>query len=482
MRATGVGVRGRRERARRASPLVVVALLVSTLGVLAGDRGVTASAPSPNGTDPLAQPSPAPDGRADSPFVVTSPDAPGRRLLEVAATDQSATLSLTVDPTRPQQTWWGTGAALTDASVELLADNPEALDLLFDPDHPAGARLDALRLPLSSTDFSTTPWAWGWNDGTAFPTPQAVAAIDTITEQVLPRQPDLKVVAAAWSAPADLKTSSTLRGGALSRGSVTSYGALLVEQATQLRARGVPLRAVTLGNEPFHTSDYTTMTMSIAQMAALGRQVGSSLPAEVDLWAGDHNWEDRWAYDRIVDAAAGAFDGSAYHCYGGSPTQMDGPTPFRIVTECTGTTDDWASSFAWQLRNLVDVPAEHGSSGLLMWNLALDPADGPTDSRARGGCATCRGLVTIDGRQVTPGPEFYLLAHLARAAQPGARVVPVRSSAPEAAAAAFVNPDGSTGLVGLNPTESAQVVGVTVGSRTVRYAVGPGELFTYRAP
>ncbi|MDT9594033.1 hypothetical protein RDV89_13200 [Nocardioides zeae] len=412
-------------------------------------------------------------------FVVTSPATTARRLTPVTTTTRAATVTFTVDTARPQQTWWGTGAALTDASVELLASAPAAVDLLFDPAAEGGARLDAVRLPLSSTDFSTTPWTWGWDGTTATPTAQAEAAITTLTDDVLPLRPDLRVVGAAWSAPAELKTSRTLRGGGLADAGLATYGDLLVAQSAELQRRGVPLAAITLGNEPGHSSDYTTMTMTVAQMAELGRRVSASLPASVALWAGDHNWEHRAAYDQLVAAAPGAFDGSAYHCYGGSPAQMDGPTPFRIITECTGTTDGWASTFAWQLRNLVAVPVANGSSGLLMWNLALDAANGPIDAGARWGCRTCRGLVRVDGSQVTPGPEFYLLGHLTRAAQPGARVLPVRSTAADAAVAAFRNPDGSTGVVGVNHTSVSQVVAVKVGTTTRRYVVGPGELFTY---
>lgn len=471
----------RRSRSRR--PLVALGLLSSALlvGTAApsGAAGALQLAPSRTmgSVTTAASATTVPVTRG---FFVSSPTSAQRRLLAVPTTTKAATVTFTVDTTRPAQTWWGTGAALTDASVSLLAGNDAALDLLFDPAQPGGARLDALRLPLSSTDFSTSTWTWGWDGTTASPSPQAQAALDIVTDEVVTRRPDLQVVGTAWSAPAEAKTSGTLRGGGLHDAAVAPYAAMLASQAAELRARGVPLAALTLGNEPGHSSDYTTMTMTVAQMAALGRQVAGALPPEVALWAGDHNWEHRAAYDELVAAAPGVFDGSAYHCYGGSPTQMNGPTPFRIITECTGTTDAWASTFVWQMQNLVTVPAANGSSGLLMWNLALDAQHGPIDTGARWGCRDCRGLLTVDGGQVTPGPEFYLLAQLTRAAQPGARVVPVRSSVSGALVTGFVNPDGTTGVVGVNHTSSSQVVAVKVGSTTRRYSVGPGELFTFR--
>ncbi len=415
-------------------------------------------------------------------FVVTSPTDASRRLLPVTTTTRRPTVTLTVDASAPAQTWWGTGGALTDASVSLLAQNPAALRLLFDPNSADGARLDALRLPLTATDFSPTQWAWGWDGTTATPPAEALAAIDVVRTGLLPLRPDLRVVGAAWSAPAAMKTTGTLRGGALSASAVPTYGAMLAAQSAELLRRGVPLRAITLGNEPGHSSDYATMTMGVDQMATLGRAVRAQLPGGVALWAGDHNWGHRTAYDQVVAAAPGTFDGSAYHCYEGAPTQMNGPTPFRIITECTGTTDGWASTFAWQMRNLVAVPVANGSSGLMMWNLALDAQNGPIDAGARWGCRTCRGLLRVDGTSVTAQPELYLLGHVTRAAQPGARVLRVRSTAPGTAVAAFANPDGTTGVTGVNDTTSSQVVAIRIGSTTRSYVVGPGELFTLRTP
>ncbi|MDN7122787.1 hypothetical protein INN71_15460 [Nocardioides sp. ChNu-153] len=457
----------------RSTPLGV-ALLSSLLSAS------VVAATGPSDAVALATPRAAAVTTPTTSFVVTSPTAASRRLLPVAATTtRTPTVTFTVETTRPQQTWWGTGAALTDASVQLLASAPAAAGLLFDPTRADGARLDTLRLPLSATDFSPTQWAWGWDGTRATPPAQALAAIDTVTSSVLPLRPDLKVVATPWSAPAAMKTSGTLRGGGLADAAVPSYGNLLLAQTRELAARGVPVRALTLGNEPAHSSDYASMTMSVAQMAALGRQVGPALPADVALWAGDHNWEHRWAYDQVVAGAPGAFDGSAYHCYGGQPGQMNGPTPFRIISECTGTTDGWASSFAWQMANLVASPVANGSSGLLMWNLALDGASGPVDAGSRWGCKDCRGLLRVEGSSVSMQPEFYLLAHLTRAAQPGARVLPVSSSVAGTAVAGFRNPDGTVGVVGVNHTTTSQVVAVKVGTTTKRYVVGAGELFTF---
>lgn len=267
----------------------------------------------------------------------------------------------------------------------MLSDSPTATAMLFDPTATNGAHLNLVRLPLTSTDLSPTLWNWslsGWN---ATPPPQEVAALNELTGAIKTLRPNLEVVATPWSAPASMKAiitlSETLRGGALARdavGSVASPGSytkLLVGQAAYLLADGVPLTAMTLGNEPFHSADYTSMTMTDDQMISLAEQVSPRLRSRgVSLWAVDHNWSYRFDYDKVISGAPGAFSGSAFHCYGGGdPSQMSGVKAPPIMTECTGTTGDWSGTFVWDMSNLVVGAINAGSTGLMMWNLALNP-------------------------------------------------------------------------------------------------------------
>lgn len=388
-----------------------------------------------------------------------------------------------VDPTQRAQQWLGVGAALTDASTELLTGNPIARQMLYSATASNGAQLNLVRLPLSATDFSRTGWTWSWNAANqqATPTTQAQAAI-TMTKQLSTVRADLGVVAAAWTAPSAMKSPSSLNGGELRGARVAEYGDMLVAQVANLVGQGVPLLAISLGNEPGHprvgeTTDYPTMRMSDAQLIALGTSVGPRIAAHgVGLWAVDHNWNDRGRVDTVLAGAPGDFSAAAFHCYAGNPAEMAGlPVP-AVVTECTGTNDTWAGTFAWDMANLIDASIAAGSTGLMMWNLALDPSNGPR----LGGCATCRGLVTIDPatKSVTPGPEFYALGQLARAARPGAVVIGSSSSA-GIPSVAFANPDGTIGVMGHNNTGATRTVSVRFGAGDERqFEVRAGELFT----
>ncbi|MBB6627139.1 hypothetical protein H5V45_07375 [Nocardioides sp. KIGAM211] len=456
---------------------LLATVLVTLLGAAAHPAAAVLADPAPQ-----AVPQPAPR------FWVSSPTDPARRLLELdpdptpAPSPAAPTAVVIVDPTQDRQQWWGTGAALTDASLALLRHHPGRLRRLFGPRAPLGAHLDLLRLPLSATDFSPTTWSWSWDGSRARPTRQGRALARYVRTAVARVQPRVRVVGAAWSAPAQLKTTGSLRGGGLLPGAEETYADLLVGQARWLRDHGVPLWATSLGNEPGHSSDYPTMKMTDAQLARVGGSAADRLhDLGTRLWAVDHNWADRDRVDAALAAAPGAFDAAAYHCYRGTPAQMAGLAVPSIVTECTGTTGDWAGTFGWDARNLVTDAVAAGSAGLMMWNLVLDEAHGPVDAGSRWGCKTCRGLLTVhaDGT-TTAEPELFTLAHLSRAAGPGSHVV-ASSATPGLRVAAFEDPDGTVGVFGWNGSGGARTVTVQVpGSLDASYVVGAGELFTYR--
>ncbi len=440
------------------------------------------------------------DGRADAASSLTAPVPPAgtrtvawmgsatspdraRTLARLDPVTTPATVELTVDPAGRHQAWLGAGGALTDSSAALLDEaGPSLRRALFDPHARRGARLNLVRLPLSATDFSTRPWTWQDDpDQPPGPPPEAERAVGLLLEAA-EGQPDLGVVAAAWSAPAWMKDSGRLNGGGLAPGREPAYADLLTAQAAALRDAGVPLVAMSLGNEPGHSNPtYPTMTMTDSQLTALAQAVDDPLAERgVGLWALDHNWADRPRLDALLAAAPGRYTAAAFHCYAGDPAAMGGLAIPSVLTECTGGEwdPDWGSTFRWQAQNLVVTPVSEGSTGLILWNLALDPGHGPHT----GGCGDCRGIVTVDPATGTwePGPEYYLLAHLSRAAEPGATRVDL-TAAPHVPAVAFANPDGTVGVFGHNATPSPQVVGVAfAGGETFRATVLPGELFSLR--
>lgn len=408
---------------------------------------------------------------------VSSPDDTAVRLASRTPSPSAPTAMVLVDPADRHQTWTGVGASLTDSSVALMT--PDIVDRLYGPTRSDGAHLNLLRLPLSATDFSTEGWTWKWRNrtGTVKPPAQALAALDAL-DHIRAARSDLDVIASPWTAPANWKTNRDIRGGSLRSNKVGRYGQMLSAQAAWLVDRNVPISALAIGNEPGHAGDYPSMLMSDDQMVSIAGAIGDDLDAlGVELHALDHNWSDRSRAETLV--SSGNFDAVAFHCYGGSPDQMAGFDVPVLVTECTGTTDHWYSTFGWDARELVVNAARAGSTGLYMWNLVLDDAHGP---KADWGCADCRGLLTVDRAtgEVEPTPEFYTLAHVARAAAPGSVRV-ASSDVPGLPIVAFDQPDGSIGVFGQNDTGSAQTLAIHVrDGASLALDLAAGEMFTAR--
>jgi glucosylceramidase len=165
--------------------------------------------------------------------------------------------------------------------------------------------------------------------------------------------------------------------------------------------------------------------------------------------------------------------GVAWHCYGGdvtaqSPVHDTYPDTDAWLTECSG--GNWSPDFAevlgWMTDKLIIGASNNWSRGTLLWNLALDPKHGPHT----GGCADCRGVVTIDPATgaITRNVEYYVLGHASRFVLPGSFRVATAHKSDDLEAAAFVNPDGSRVAILHRKSGDGDV---TVGLDGERYAV-----------
>ena len=421
-----------------------------------------------------------------------------------APTDGADAVVIAVDPEQRLQPIEGFGAAVTGSAAYVLSEHLDAsaraslLTELFDPE--AGIGLSYLRLPLGASDFSLRSYTY--DDVPAGEQDPALArfSLDPEREHVLPVLREILAVAPAtrimgspWSAPAWMKSSGSLNGGALLPEHYPAYAAYLARTLEAFQAERVPISALTVQNEPLHGSAaYPTMEMSAQEQAAfIGDHLGPLLERrglDPALVAYDHNW-DRPDYPSAVLAdpeAARYVDGAAFHCYGGDVSAMGGvadafPEAALYFTECSG--GDWATDFStnlqWNVRNLVVGTTRNGSRTALLWNLALDQDGGPTN----GGCQDCRGVVTVDSRtgEVTRNVEYYVLAHASKFVRPGAH----RIASDDVARAgvqnvAFRNADGRLVLLALNTTDVLRRIEVRVGGEAFTYRLYPRSVATFR--
>ncbi|HLO19941.1 MAG TPA: glycoside hydrolase family 30 beta sandwich domain-containing protein, partial [Sphingomicrobium sp.] len=325
-----------------------------------------------------------------------------------------------------------------------------------------GLGLSFTRLTVGASDFSTSDYSYDDTPGNV-PDPELrYFSIDPATKYVLPRtrealaiNPDLLVMISPWSAPAWMKTTRSLIQGQLVPQYYPAFAKYLARTVEAFAREGVPVSMITIQNEPdFEPDSYPGMRVNSPDRAVIiGRYVGPEFRSrglKTEILDYDHNWDNpEMPLTVLNDPLARQYvSGVAWHCYEGdvpaqSPVHDAYPEKDAWLTECSG--GEWQPKYSevlgWMTEKLIIGASNNWSRGTLLWNLALDPAHGPHT----GGCADCRGVVTIDPATgaITRNVEYYVLGHASRFVLPGAFRVAVTSQGGEAEAAAFLNPDGS---------------------------------------
>jgi glucosylceramidase len=420
----------------------------------------------------------------------------------VAAGTATGDEAVVVDTSRRFQRMHGFGAAMTDASAQLFSRLPDdkrsaIMAELFGRAN-GGLGLSFTRLTVGASDFSPTHYSYDDTPGNT-PDPKLEHfSIAPARQYVLPRvrealaiNPDLLVMISPWSPPAWMKTSKSLIQGQLEPRYYQAFADYLARTVEEFGREGVRVSMLTIQNEPdFEPDSYPGMRVNPPQRAEIiGRYVGPTLRArgiKTEILDYDHNWDNPempWAV--LSDPAARKYiAGVAWHCYEGdvpAQSQVRDAFPDKDVwfTECSG--GEWSPKYAevlgWMTDKLIIGGANHWSRGVLLWNLALDPAHGPH----KGGCGDCRGVVTIDPATatITRNVEYYVLGHASRFVLPGAYRVSATKHGEGIEATAFLNRDGSRVAI-LHRTSGDDPVTIAVDGRRYSLPLAVGSVATLR--
>ncbi|WP_260735894.1 glycoside hydrolase family 30 protein [Tunturiibacter lichenicola] len=411
-------------------------------------------------------------------------------------------LTITVNDKERGQSMDGFGASITEGSAWLLQDNlsPAArlqvMTKLFDPVHGAG--LNFLRQPIGSTDLSRDTYSFDdMLAGQSDPELQHFSAqrddddVFPILREALKLNPAITVMAVPWSAPAWMKTKSSMNGGSLRDDAMEAYSAYLVRSIQAFAKEGIPVKYLSVQNEPlYETGDYPGTLMLAAQAKRLiGDYLGPALRSaglQTQILAYDHNWDHpEYPIEILSNPKAEPFvAGSALHCYGGDVSGQDVihqrfPDKGIWLTECSGGTWQKESGLLATSHLLIDA-TRHWAKSLSLWGVALD-----TDHKPYvGGCKTCRGLVTIDLHQspasVIYNGDFYALAHVSKFVHPRAvRIGSTTFDRTSLESVAFQNLDGSIALVVLNNLPKASDFTISWHDREAHVRLAPGSLATF---
>ena len=404
--------------------------------------------------------------------------------------DNAPATRIDVDPSQRYQTMAGFGAAITDASAWLIqrrlapAQREALLQELFGRTDN-GVGFSVVRLTIGASDFSRTHYTLDDMPPGARDDALARFSINANRFDVLPVvqraraiNPQLIVIATPWSAPAWMKSSSSLITGTLRPDAYAAFAEYLQRYVNAMEKEGVPIAAVTIQNEPHNEpKDYPGMRFEASQRAVfIGQHLGPQFSARhitTRILDWDHNWDEPQSPLGVLSdsVAARYVSGVAWHCYGGDVSAQSRvhdahPGKDAWFTECAG--GEWAPNFGdnlrWNVRTLIIGATRHWARGVTLWNLALDEHHGPH----LGGCNDCRGVLTIDSATgtVTRNEEFYALAHASRFVRQGAVRIASTSGADDVSTVAFRNgDDGSIVLLAVNDAALDRVLCVRMSSQ-----------------
>jgi glucosylceramidase len=414
----------------------------------------------------------------------------------------SSSITITVNAAQKYQTIDGFGASFTDSSAWLVytkltpEQRSQTMRDLFDA--KTGIGLTLLRQPMGASDLALRDYSYddmpaGQTDPDLkhFSIEHDQAYIVPTVREALAINPQIKVMATPWSPPGWMKTSDSLIGGSLKESAYPAFAQYFVKFLRAYEAAGIPIFGLTMQNEAlFSPANYPGMTFeSEAQRKFLSANLGPALAAadlHPKVMVYDHNWDHpEYPTTILSDPDASKYAaGTAWHCYEGdvsAQSAVHDKFPAKDVweTECSGGT--------WQKGNLLAITAQlviestrNWAKSVVLWNMALDQNNGPN----LGGCATCRGIVTVNTSKspaiVTKTVDFYAMGHASKFVRPGAVRIDSNSFGKNSVEdVAFQNHDGSITLIVLNNAEDPKTFEVKASANSFSYTLPAGSLATF---
>ena len=421
----------------------------------------------------------------------------------------------------------GFGLAVTTATCYNLmkmsqADRTKFLTEMFSKTEGVGSSL--IRVSIGASDFCLKD-EYTWCDKKGLEN-FAVHAEDKdflfpILKEIYEINPDVKIIGSPWSCPKWMKCQmpggntwdyskfnvpvteekdfDSWTGGRLKPSCYQVYAEYFVKWVQTMEKEGFDIFALTMQNEPLNPGNSMSMVMPWQDQKEFVKVLGPAMEAaglgDVKLLLYDHNFDydnrtGQEDYPMNIYADPEAYkwsDGSAWHSYGGSVTELDAINatyPEKAIYFTEASIGEWNYKFSSCLLNdfssLFLGTLKRGGSGVTLWNMMLDDKNGPY-SPQDGSCKTCYGGVTIkssDYKTYTKNSHWYNVAHASAVVKPGARRIETTGSKFSAAFEyeMFLNPDNTIGVLILNGQGTSQQVIFINDEFTVKYNVPAGSL------
>lgn len=462
--------------------------LATSASALALAGGVPLRLPSPPSDD--TEPTPLEPRAAREVAVHTTADGTDYRLTPTGKAafkpmgqPLESQVCVFVDPTKRAQTILGIGGALTDASAEVFAKlspakQRELLDAYFDPAKGIGYTL--ARTNIHSCDFSSASYTYV-DEGDAALKSFSVAhdrqyRIPFIKKAIATAGGKLTTFASPWSPPAFMKTNGDmLHGGKLKPEFRQAWANYFTKFIRAYEREGIPIWGVTVQNEPMATQTWESCIFTAEDerdfvKGYLGPTMRRAGLGTRKIIAWDHNRD--LIYQRastlLADPEAAKYVwGIGYHWYepwsGGTmmfdnvrlvrETFPDKPLLFTEGTVDSFKRDDVRS---WRLgeyygRSMIN-DFNDGAVGWTDWNVLLDERGGP--NHVGNFCFAPVHADTGTGELIYTN-SYHYIGHFSKFVRPGARRIVSSPSRSALLSTAFINRDGKTAVVVMNPGDKS---------------------------
>lgn len=411
-----------------------------------------------------------------------------------------------VDPSKTFQTFFGIGAALTDASAETFYKLPkdkqqDLLTAYFD--EGKGIGYTVARTNINSCDFSSDMYTYvqdGDKELTTFNIEHDKKfKIPFIKEAMTATGGKLNLFASPWSPPSWMKDNNDmLHGGKLKPEFYDSWAMYFAKFIKAYEKEGVPVWGASIQNEPMAKQRWESCIYTADEETEfLKNHLGPTLEKEglkdkkLIVW--DHNrdliYQRAQTYFNDPEAAKYIW-GIGFHWY----EDWSGGTPMydnvRKVHEAFPDkniffTEGCAESFNAARYNVWSLGEEYGRSmitdfnngmvGFTDWNILLDETGGP--NHVQNFCFAPVHGDTKTGQLIYTN-AYYYIGQFSKFIKPGAKRIISSSSRSQLLTTAFKNEDGTIAVIVMNQSSIKTPYNLWINGKAVEATALPHSIAT----
>jgi glucosylceramidase len=402
-----------------------------------------------------------------------------------------------VDAQKTFQTIKGFGYTLTGGSAALInsltAGKKQALLQELFGDNENSISISYLRISIGTSDLNASVFSYNDLIEGQTDTAQVHFSLEKdleliqMLEEIIKIQPNIKIMAVPWSAPAWMKDDFTTKGSSLSRKYYESYALYFVKYIQEMQKRGIAIESICIQNEPLNGDNNPSMVMLAQEQADFIKfHLGpyfekEKIKTKIVLY--DHNCDvPNYPISILDDQEANPYiDGSAFHLYGGTIEALSEvhdahPSKNIYFTEqWTSSQGDFSGDLNWHTKNVMIGSMRNWSQTALEWNLANDATFNP---HTVGGCTQCKGAITIDGpTSFTRNVAYYTIAHASKFIPSGS--VRIESNTSELLPnVAFITPDGKKVVLVENNSSSLLRFNIKENNQWITLSLDTGSVAT----